>query len=98
MTDEELFEKYYRDALTVGELDELKRRLRESAETRKDFALYTEERSILVRLTGRMAGMESRELPGLPAHAPLRRVPLPAVRRSRNPFVIVAGVAAAAVV
>lgn len=97
MNDADLFERYFRETLTVGELEELKRRLRQSAQTRRAFALYTQERSILVRLTGRLAGMESRDLPDLPA-APRRALPAPRPRRPLNPYLVVAGVAAAAVI
>ena len=101
MSHDELFEKYFREELTVGELDELKRLLRDSDEARGEFARFTGERSILVRLTGRLAGQESRELPDLPAPAfralpPRPAAPRPAQKRT-NPYWIVAAASAAAV-
>ncbi len=100
MTRDELFEKYFREQLTVGELDELKRLLRDSDDARRDFARFTEERSILVRLTGRLAGQESRELPGLPGpvfRPALQRPTVLPAKRQASPYWIVAAVSAAAI-
>ncbi len=84
MTREELFEKRFAGTLSAEEAAELKRLLAEDPEARRAFVRFTEERSILVRLTGRLAAQAR-----VPAAARSAR------RRGTAPWVF--GVAAAAV-